>query len=490
MFYSKSVSSRWQSAASLCLLALTGLSTACSDEPSSDPEVQVPDTYHYPSQFIDGQDSAVYSGQILRHVLIDDMKSYIGGLTARIDDQSLVPASGEVSESLNFYLRFDSTTSGAIQPLLTCDPAPVQTPYDDISTGKDLVGKLAGNDPAGEHQDWSTAFVGWNAEQGPTPEALLGHWFAVLDEQAVARAQGEVPLDPSGQAIAAVHVTPAGLDLQQLIQKFLLGAVVYSQGLDDYLDDDVEGSGLNASNLQDGDNPYSSLAHHWDEAYGYFGAARDYNDYTDDEIAGKGGRDGWSNGYHNTQEDAGIDLLSEYNFGFSTNAAKRDRGSSAVAPTDYSAIIMDAFLTGRAIINQADGELDAGAMADLLAQRDIITEHWERTVSSTVVHYINEVLVDMNGFDTEEYSFLDHAKHFSEMKGFALGLQFNPRSPLTSTQFASLHQLFGDAPVLPGASPELIASYREDLLAARAILAQAYNFDPSNVGDDNGQDGW
>ena len=39
--------------------------------------------------------------------------------------------------------------------------------------------------------------------------------------------------------IASVTVTETGLDLRQLIQKFLLMAVPFSQGTDDYLDDDV-----------------------------------------------------------------------------------------------------------------------------------------------------------------------------------------------------------------------------------------------------------
>lgn len=481
--------SRGASLVGIC--ALLGALPACSDDTDpDDPELDVPSTYTYPSRFVDGQDSVSYSGQILRHVLISDMKSYIGGLTASIDDQSFVPQAGDVVTALDFYLRFDSSTSGQAAHMIVTDPAPLQTLYDDVSTDKNLIGKLAGNDPAGEHKDWSSEFVGWEGAGGSSPAALLGAWFDMLDGLAIDRSQGTVPVGPDGLAIPSVYVTPEGLDLQQLIQKFLLGAITFSQGTDDYLDDDVDGSGLNGSNLQDEDKAYSKLAHHWDEAYGYFGAARNYNDYTDDEIASAGGRDGWSSGYHNTQEDAGIDLLSEYNFGNSQNAAKRDRGSSDAAPTDYSKMVMDAFLTGRAIIEFADGELDAAAMIDLKAQRDIIVEYWEKSISSTALHYINEVLQDMNTFDTQDYSFLDHAKHYSEMKGFALGLQFNPRSPLTDADFASMQQLMRDAPVLPGADAAEISSYRDDLLAARTILANAYDFDASNVGDENGENGW
>lgn len=453
-------------------------------------ELPTPLTYEFESRFAEGTSSVSYSGQVMRHMLILEMKAYLGGLTTSIDDLTFVPEPGDVTAALDFYYRFDSSTSGQTALTLNTDPAPMQAVFDDISTNKDLAGKIAGSDPVGQHKDWSTEFVGWNPEQATNPEALVQYWFGRIDEQAVARAQGTIPTDPDGQAIALVYVTADGLDLRELCQKFLLGAVAMSQGMDDYLDDADPDTGLNVALEQDGDKPYTLLEHHWDEAYGYFGAARDYNDYADDEIAGAGGRAGWSSGYHDSDGNGTIDLVSEYNFGHSQNAAKRDRGSAPTAPTDYSKAVFDAFLAGRAIISRADGELDPSARAELLAQRDIIMEYWEKSVSSTIVHYINEVLRDMNTFGTAEYDFLAHAKHFSEMKGFALGLQFNPRSPLGDGDFASLHQLIGDAPVLPNADPALIDAYRDNLLAARDLLATAYEFDPANIGDTNGENGW
>ena len=109
---------------------------------------------------------------------------------------------------------------------------------------------------------------------------------------------------------------------------------------------------------------------------------------------------------------------------------------------------------------------------------------WEKAYAATAIHYVNEVLADMDAIGTPDYSFADHAKHWSELKGFALGLQFNPRSPLhTSTRFADFHDLVGDAPVLPNdvGGPSAISDYRTDLESARAILAEAYGFDASNV---------
>ena len=153
---------------------------------------------------------------------------------------------------------------------------------------KNLEGKIAGNDSSTDHKDWDGgAFEGWTAD---SPHALVQEWFGMIADNAVEQLAGTQRVDPiEGEPISLYHTT-TGLDLKQLVQKFLLGAITFSQGADDYLDNDVEGKGLLADNtaLVEG-KPYTALAHQWDEGYGYFGAARNYNDYTDDEIAGKGG---------------------------------------------------------------------------------------------------------------------------------------------------------------------------------------------------------
>ncbi|MFW5921560.1 MAG: DUF4856 domain-containing protein, partial [Polyangiales bacterium] len=301
-----------------------------------------------------------------------------------------------------------------------------------------------------------------------------------LDQLAVDRAGGTVPQDPDGDPISEVYVTEDGRDLQQLIQKFTRGAVALSQGADDYLDDDTEGKGLLTDNtMQDGDSPYSALEHQWDEGFGYFGAAVNYAEYTDEQIAAGESID--------ADDDGAIALVSERNFGHSVNAGKRDKGSADEAKTDYTAGAFDAFLEGRAIIAGADGELSDDQMDALVEQRDIALENWEKAIAATVVHYINDTLQDMNAFDSEDYSFNDHAKHWGELKGFALVLQFNPHSPLSDDDFATLHDLLGTAPVLADGDVE---GYQEDLLEARDIMRSAYDFDDANMGDDNGEGGW
>ena len=475
------------------------LAAGCGDDlrPRSTPSTpdaavvgETPTTFTFPSRFVDGESSVDYSGQIFRHVLVEEMVAYLESLTDDIDSVTLTPSAGEIELGLNFYYEFDDSTSADVALVMATTPALAQGAYRDIASGKTLTEKIAGNDPVGQHKDWATGFVGWDADGVTSPESLVRHWFGALDQLAVDRAAGTYPQDPDGADITRVYVTAEGQDLRQLIQKFLLVSIALSQGLDDYLDDATADKGLNSSNQRDGDNPYSALEHSWDEGFGYFGAARDYNGYSDDEIAGAGGRDEYERGYFDTSGDGKIDLGSEFNFGHSVNAAKRDLGSSETAPTDYTKEIFSAFLAGRAIISNADGELTEEQRAALIAERDIIAKGWESVIAANVVHYINETLRDMNVFGSDDYDFVAHAKHWSELKGFALGLQFSPFSPLADAKFAELHQHLGTAPVLPSADSADITAYRQALLDARTLVGEAYSFDASNLGDNNGENGW
>ena len=431
------------------------------------------------SRFVPDESSVAYSGQTFRHVLIQELTNRVDVLTARIDSLLTPPSDGDIASELLFYYEFDGQVGGEVPLSINTDPGTLQDTYSDISGGADLESKIAGNDPVGQHEDWSSAFVGIGAAGSVSPDALVRRWIEELDEAAQARSRGDLPQAPDGSDIDKVYLTADGRDLKQLLQKFLLGAIAFSQGADDYLDDDTADKGLLSSNAQDDDKPYSPLEHAWDEGFGYFGAARDSLAYTDDQIANPG--------YRDTDGDGRIDLGTEFHFGHSVNAAKRDRGSAASAPTDFTDDIVRAFIAGRGIIAGAGEELTPAEMTRLIAQRDIIVTGWEKVIAANVVHYINDTLVDMAAIGTVAYDFEDHAKHWSEMKGFALGLQFSPHSPLSSVQFAELHDLMGEAPVLTAAE---VPAYAADLRAARAILGQAYDFDAANLGDDAGLDGW
>ncbi len=446
----------------------------------ADTDADVPDTYTFDSRFEAGS-SVSYSGQVMRHLLIADLAAHLDGLTSRLDTGAFFPVAGDVEAELDFYFSFDSATSGSVDLLSTTSPPAAQSRWDDVASDKDLVGKLAGNDAEGQHEDWSTAFVGWDQPGVTTPESLVRTWFAEIDAAAVARSNGDVPLDPTGAPLGAVHVSADGRDRRQLLQKFLLGAVAFSQGTDDYLDDDLPGSGLLADNAaaEEGE-PFTPLEHAWDEGFGYYGAARDTLALGDEAAADPT--------YADLDGDGAIDLLSEVAWGHAQNAAKRDLG--AVDPTDLSTDAFEAFVAGRHLITAADGPLDDAALDELRGHRDRAVEAWEAAVGATVVHYVNDTLKVMATFGTPAYDFGEHAKVWSELKGFALTPQFNPRSPLTAAEFERLHALLGTAPVLPDAPPAEVEGYRQALLDARELVGTAYGFDPANLGDEDGENGW
>jgi len=445
--------------------------------PDSGTQTQDLPGYAYASRF-DGADSVSTAGQAFRQLLIDDLSRHMGGLTNRLNT-GFFPMAGEVEAELSFFLDFDSVTSGAVAVAVQTDPAPLQGTYDEVSSDKDLVGKLAGNDPVGQHQDWSTALAGF--ADAPTPEALVRGWFAQIDAAALATAAGDPALAPDDAPVPAVYVTASGVDLQQLTEKFLRGAIAFSQGTDDYLDDDEPGKGLRADHSKaDGDHNYTALEHAWDEGFGYFGAPRRAGEWTDAILADPGTND--------DDGDGAIDLIREVAWGHAGNAAKRDLG--AVAATDFTADAWEGFTAGRALIAGADGPLSADDMQTLQQHRDRAVGAWEDAIAATVVHYINAVLGDMAAIGTADYDFGAHAKHWSEGKGFALAPQFNPRSPLSSTDFNTLHALLGEAPVLPDAPLSEREQYADGLRTARQILADVYGFDPANLGGDDGSGGW
>lgn len=479
----------------------TGTGTDSGPRPDAGGELVVPEDYVFESRSMAGASSVSYGGQIARQVLIQDLKRYIGNLTTRAASASWSTAADPYAE-LGYFFSLPAADRSGDPHGITTDPAAAQSTYGDLSGSAFLLEKVAGNDTSTDYQDWSTEFVGWSdtsiadacaaaaggADCGVTsPTRLMRAMLSTLAVNAMLARDGTDRMSPVDSPMALpVHVTESGLDLQQLVEKLLLSAIAFHQAADDYMDDDVADKGLLSDNVDAGSNTYTALEHAWDEGFGYFGAARTYGDWTPAELsAGPVYRDADSNG--------AIDLFSEYNFGASNNAAKRDHGSAATARTNMMAQAWSAFRTGRAIITHAGGALSDEEHAALREQRDLAIGAWEAVLAATVVHYINDTLQVMGDFGTAAFDharFLTLAKGWSEMKGFALAFQFNPRSPVSATQFARLHELLRDAPVLPGSTDPTPEQYRADLREARGILGTAFGFDAANLGDDGGEGGW
>ena len=454
-------------------------------------------TYMYDGTFTDGS-SVSYTGQTARQLLILGMVREIEGLTEDVGMQD------SVRDSLRFYMTGEGADSVPHGFTVKGGEPVVPGPnYGDISTGKNLSGKIAGGNGEGGGETGrliDDEFFGWEdgLNAGAVPIDLVWHYIDRLSVEATDGNAPQIRTVDGTVSLDTVQVDAHGRDYRQLLQKFLGGAVAFSQGTNDYFQTDW----ANAL-VQEDDKNFTAAEHDFDEAFGYYGASRNMNEYTDDEAAAKGGRDGWMYGYHDTNADGSIDVRSEVVLGHAQNCAKRDRGSGGA--TDYSKEAMDAFLAGRRVLRDAAmaGMLGDSQQAALHRQIETAAKTWEKCIAATVVHYINDVVGDMGGYVAPNFADLDNfknmSKHWGEMKGFALALQFSPYSPfrdgsvsgITLDHLREVLTLMGDAPVLAdgsqggvapaGDAQAAIDAYVAGLMDARDILEMAYGFDAAVV---------
>ena len=418
------------------LLVATPFIGGCSDaaDPVPNDTLDVPPVYSFESRFTPGASSVSYPGQTVRNLLMQDLK---GLISAQSTSEARVLT---LDDLLALYEHQDdaalstTTSTGALPPL--------EESYREISTGKNLSGKVAPATLAGT---------------GMTVDAQLRIWF----DSIVAYSN-----DPVRRGTSMAYTTEAGLDLSQLVDKVLLGALAYYQGTTFYLGELT--SQDNGS--QKGTNPYTAMEHSWDEAFGYFGAARDYDRYSDAMLAGS--PDDYT---FDSNGDNAIDFRSEFNFPFARNAGKRDAGSSS--PTDFSGDLFESFRTGRALI------ASEGALDRLLEERSKVARTWEKVIGATVVHYINDVIADMDGLTEESRPSNQPTlnKHWAEMKGYLWALQFNALGRISTSQVTSWQATVGDAPVyaMPGSTEH--SEYVAALRGVRDEIGSALAFDADDV---------
>ncbi len=394
--------------------------------------ITVPPAYVFDSRFAAGESSVSYSGQVVRNLLLQDLKSLTdsvgkdGGRSITVDDMLRLY---EYDDALNLKTR---TTTGSL-------PAS-ESQYSALSTGKNLVGKIS-DEPV----------IGYNR----TADDLVREWFATIAENSQ---------DPDKLGTPMAYTSDDGVDMSQMVNKVLIGAVPYYQATGVYLGGLLERDNSEARN---GTDPYTAMEHAWDEAFGYFGAARDYSRYTDEQLAGK--VDDFT---FDSNSDGSIDFKSEYNFGLSRNAGKRDKGGSGV---DFTQEIFSAFLAGRtAITNQ-------GSVAEISAYRQTAANGMEKVIAATVVHYINDTLSDMSKLGTADESISNLNKHWAEMKGYTVALQYNPFRLITDGQLAELHGIMGKAPIYDQPGSNAYNTQVNNYKRAKDVMQAAYGFSNTNM---------
>ena len=413
---------------SLMLFAVIG----CSSDDDDDDGVALIDTpteYSFESRFSSGESSVSYSGQVVRNLLINDIKTQMGADAG----------SGDATTLLSMMAN-----DNANQAILSSagDMSTVQTKYHDISTSH-LNDRLTAVE--------SYIIPGYDANAG----TLINGWVQ--------------------ECVANGKTRANGVRLDQITQKTLWGAVSYWQATSKYMskipNDD--------NSMQSGDANYTAMEHHWDESFGYFGAALDYNTGYSDDVDRKSGP------YNDSNSDGSIDFKSEYNVGWAVTAAKRDDCSACDTNYDFTKTIFDAYLEGRTLItNQAD-------LADILVQRDLVMNTWEKVVAAVSIHYVNDVVADIAGLigagdatvAPGSDATADYENHWGEMRGYANGLLYNDFKLISDANLNRILQVMGTAPVYPSdGNFDAMQAYHDSLVGeVRAIFKASYGFSDANV---------
>lgn len=449
------------------LVSAMGMLAACG---SSDSDDKALTTYTFDSKLNAGESSVNYTGQQARQLLISELKTFIASDALQVGNTGTkeaalanlnriyadgVSASGESLTEINVYASGNVTDiSISVDSPLTLAQTNYSEVFDTAGT-KYLKEKLAGLD-----NDLSMSkFIGWDvtaADENAKPDALIQTWF---DEIATMATDADTE---------TTYVNAEGHDLKQLVQKFLFGAVTYSQAARDYLKADKGLLKQNTTADKEGKS-YTSLEHQWDEGFGYFGAATHYLTKTDAEIKASAVID--------ANNDGVVNLLGgEYNYGLAVYASKMDISTGS---TDYSKQAMEAFIEGRELIQAnfgTDPVAGEGYHAELVEISERALGAMEKVIATAAIHYINSTIADVQAYTTDISTV---AKHWSEMKGFALSLQFSPIATISEADLIAVHALLGQS---PKASVDAgVDAYITDLQAARTKLQVAYGFDAEAV---------
>ena len=408
------------------------LTIGCEDEEVADNDsgmttLETPAEFVFESRFEEhaGESCVSYSGQVVRNLLVNDIKTQIG----------TDAGSGDATTLLSMMANDDPNR----MILTSTTPSSMQTKYHDISSShlNDRLDAVSDYILPGYEMNAGDAISAW-----------------VTD------------------AVTNGKTNADGIRLDQMVQKTLWGAVAYWQGTSKYMskipNDD--------NTMSDDGDPYTAMEHHWDESFGYFGAARDYNTgYSDDNARKTTQND--SNG------DGSIDFKTEFNSGWGITAAKRDLVDGVSVDYDFTGTIMNAYLEGRTLIyNQAP-------LDEILVQRDIILNTWEKVVAAVTIHYVNDVAADMaalypadsNAGPLSDLS-ADLNNHWGEMRGYANGLLYNDFKVISDSNLNTILTTMGTSPVYPEDGETVFYNYHEMLVTTvKSLLQNAYGFSDEHM---------
>lgn len=205
-----------------------------------------------------------------------------------------------------------------------------------------------------------------------------------------------------------------GYEYSEFIEKGLMGALCYYQATFVYLSDDK----MDVDNEEVTEGKGTAMEHHWDEAYGYFGASNDFpNDIEN------------------------VRFWAKYCVGRDALLGSIDALSLALRH-------------GRMAISANRLDERDSAIAE-------VRKEWENVAAATALHYINEALDNMGD---------DHVRNhvLSEAVPFVQSLFYNPERRITEAKIDEVINLLGD---------NFYEVSSSDLQSARDILSSVYGWD-------------
>ena len=186
-----------------------------------------------------------------------------------------------------------------------------------------------------------------------------------------------------------------GWEYTQIIEKGLMGAVLYYQIAEVYTREGKIGEAVNNSTPVDvsAGEYYTEMEHHWDEAFGYYGVPVDFPTNT-----------------------SGLQFIGSY-------SDKRN----AVLGSNQT--VMDAYLNGRAAISNDDATVKETSAIE-------VREGIEKIFAASAIHYLNEAKTNI-----ADDALRNHV--LSEALGFLRSLKYNSDAKITTSQITEIETKIG-----------------------------------------------
>lgn len=315
-----------------------------SDATTDDGSCTLPASYTTPSTYVferDGNSTVSYSGQTERLNQLAEMVVLAkSGTTGTIDAANLKDMFANTGDNGNGNFSFSSTKQLENKCFAT-----------DTQMFKDYMDSIA----------------------------------VASTSNAITASNGVAGTLSSNDASSTYLFASNGFEYVQLMEKGLMGAVFMNQALNSYFSDDkMNVDNTNAVDAGAG-KYYTTMEHHWDEAFGYFGVPTTFpTDLGDDRFWGK---------YCNSRD----------------------------AELGCNATMMNNFLKGRAAITGSE-------YTDRDAAIEAIRTEWERISAAQAIHYLEGA---KSNFGIDQAKFLHE---LSEAYAFILNLKYAPLETRVLTQ--------------------------------------------------------